>query len=59
MWDTLGPAAWVIAAIVFLWMVWDFFVTNTKHSEDFLVSSREGLDEFLPTEPSSTSRKKK
>jgi hypothetical protein len=58
MWDILGPAAWAIAAAVFLWMVWDFFATNAKYSEDVLVSSREGLDELLPAEHSSTASKK-
>jgi hypothetical protein len=59
MWDTLATAAWVISAAIFLWMAWDFFVVNSKHGEDVLVSSREGLDELLPQSEQSTIKKKK
>ena len=59
MWDILANIAWVISAAIFLWMAWDFFVVNSKYSEDVLVSSREGLDELLPTTDESTAKKKK
>jgi hypothetical protein len=47
MWDYLGWAAWIASALLFLWMVWDFFVVNKDFSEDILLSSREGVDELL------------
>jgi hypothetical protein len=59
MWDILANVAWVIAAAIFLWMAWDFFVVNSKYDENVLVSSREGLDELLPTGDQSTAKKKK
>jgi len=59
MWDILGTAAWILSAAVFFWMAWDFFAVNAKFSENVLVSSREGLDELLPTKDDSTAKKKK
>ena len=59
MWDILATIAWVISAAIFLWMVWDFFVVNSKSGEDVLVSSREGVDELLPTANQPTATKKK
>jgi hypothetical protein len=47
MWNILGPAAWVISAVLILWMVWDFFRVNTGYTEDVLLSSREGVDELF------------
>ena len=58
MWDFLATAACIISAAIFGWMVWDFFVVNSKYSEDVLVSSREGLDELLSTGDQSTEKKK-
>ena len=58
MWDILGTAAWIFAAAVFLWMAWDFFVVNSKYGENVLISSREGLDELLPTGDDFTPKKK-
>ena len=29
MWDILANVAWVVAAAIFLWMAWDFFVVNS------------------------------
>ena len=34
MWDILANVAWVIAAAIFLWMAWDFFVINAKYDDD-------------------------
>ena len=59
MWDILANVAWVIAAAIFLWMAWDFFVVNSKYDENVLVSSREGLDELLTAGDQSTVKKKK
>ena len=47
MWEILGPAAWVISAAIFLWLAFDFVRVNVKYSEDFLLSSREGVDELF------------
>ena len=47
MWNILGPAAWVISAVLILWMVRDFFRVNTGYTEDVLLSSREGVDELF------------
>jgi hypothetical protein len=59
MWGILATIAWVISAAIFLWMVWDFFVVNSKYGEDVLVSSREGVDELLATANQPTATKKK
>ena len=59
MWDILANVAWVIAAAIFVWMAWDFFVVNRKYDENVLVSSREGLDELLPAGDQSAAKKKK
>lgn len=48
MWDMLGWVAWAISALIFLWLLWDFFAINSKYSEDLLLSSREGVDELFP-----------
>ncbi len=48
--DISGPAAWALSAIIFLWLIYDFFRVNTKYSENVLTSSREGVDELFPTE---------
>jgi hypothetical protein len=47
MWNILGPAAWIISAVLILWMVWDFFRVNAGYTEDVLLSSREGVDELF------------
>ena len=47
MWASLGWAAWIISAILILWMVWDFFSVNRSYGEDVLLSSREGVDELF------------
>jgi hypothetical protein len=51
MWAISGWVAWIIAAAIFTWLVWDFFRVNIKYSEEVLLSSREGVDELFPTEP--------
>jgi hypothetical protein len=48
MWDALGWAAWVISALIFAWILWDFFKVNKTYSEEVLLSSREGVDELFP-----------
>ena len=50
MWEISGTVAWALSAIIFLWLVFDFFRVNMKYSEAVLTSSREGVDELFPTE---------
>jgi hypothetical protein len=47
MWGILGWAAWIASALLFLWMLWDFFTINRSFGEDVLLSSREGVDELF------------
>jgi hypothetical protein len=50
MWEISAWVAWIISALIFIWMLYDFFVVNAKYSEDVLLSSREGVDELFPEE---------
>jgi len=47
MWALLGWAAWIVSALIFVWMVWDFLKVNQNFAEDILLSSREGVDELF------------
>ncbi len=47
MWGILGWVAWIASALLFLWMLWDFFTINRNFGEDVLLSSREGVDELF------------
>lgn len=51
-WEILQYAAWVVSALLLLWMVADFIRVNRQYSEDFLLSSREAYDELLEYEES-------
>jgi len=51
MWELSAWAAWIISAAIFLWLLVDFFMVNSKFSEDVLLSSREGVDELFTTNP--------
>ncbi len=42
MWMTLINIGWALSALLVLWMVYDWFKTDTTHSEAMLTSSREG-----------------
>ena len=46
-WTIASYAAWVISALIFLWMLWDAFLVGRKFDEELLQSSREGVDELL------------
>ncbi len=46
-WTIASYAAWIISALIFLWMVWDAFLVGRKFDEELLQSSREGVDEVL------------
>ena len=48
MWNALEWIAWAISAIIFIWMVYDGWRVGQTHSEDVLLSSREGVDELVP-----------
>ncbi len=48
--DILGYACWIIAALLLFWMLMDFMKTNKEFEEDFLLSSREGHDEIAEQE---------
>lgn len=42
MWITLSYIAWAISAVLVLWMLYDWFKTDSSYSEEQLTSSREG-----------------
>lgn len=42
MWMTLVNIGWALSAALVLWMVYDWFKTDTTYSEGVLTSSREG-----------------
>lgn len=42
MWITLSYISWAISAVLVLWMLYDWFKTDTTFGEDQLTSSREG-----------------
>jgi hypothetical protein len=48
LWNALECIAWAASAIVFMWMVFDGWRVGQSHSEDVLLSSREGVDELIP-----------
>jgi hypothetical protein len=48
MWQASEWVSWGVSAAIFLWLVVDFFRVNAGHSEDVLLSSREGVDELFP-----------
>ena len=51
MWEMSGWLAWALSAVIFAWLIYDFFRVNFKNSESVLTSSREGVDELFPTQP--------
>ncbi len=42
MWSLIANGSWVISAILAVWMLWDWYKTDTTYSEAELTSSREG-----------------
>jgi hypothetical protein len=50
MWEMSGWVAWAFSAIIFAWLIYDFFKVNIKFSEAVLTSSREGVDELFPAQ---------
>ena len=50
--NPLELAAWVISAVLGLWMLIDLIRTNSAYSEDVLMSSREGeIEDALVIDP--------
>jgi hypothetical protein len=54
MWVVSGWIAWIVSAAIFIWVIADFFRTNARHSEEQLLSSREGVDELFAEQGKST-----
>ena len=50
MWIMIANAGWVLAAALFLWMLYDWFRVDTTYSEATLTSSREGELEAMTEE---------
>lgn len=42
MWIMIANAGWALAAVLTLWMLYDWFRIDTTYSEEVLTSSREG-----------------
>jgi hypothetical protein len=42
MWITLANVGWALSAVLVLWMVYDWYRTDSTYSEETLTSSREG-----------------
>jgi hypothetical protein len=42
MWIIAVNIGWALSAALVLWMVYDWYKTDTSYSEDMLTSSREG-----------------
>ncbi len=43
-WDLLANAAWLISALIAVWMVADVLKVGKEYPEEFLTSSREGQE---------------
>ncbi len=42
MWIIVANIGWVLSAALALWIVYDWYKTDTSYSEESLTSSREG-----------------
>ncbi len=42
MWMTIANIGWALSALLGIWLVYDWFRTDTTYSEAELTSSREG-----------------
>jgi hypothetical protein len=42
MWMTIANAGWLISAALAVWMIYDWYKTDSTYSEATLTSSREG-----------------
>ena len=48
--DFLSYGCWVVSAILFLYLVIDFFKVNKEYDEEFLLSSSEAADDIVEEE---------
>jgi hypothetical protein len=46
-WQISEWAAWIVSALLLLWMVVDAYRTGQNYSEETLMSSREGVDDLF------------
>jgi hypothetical protein len=46
-WQIAEIAAWVVSALLFVWMLLDFLKTDRAYTEAQLLSSREGVDDLF------------
>ena len=49
-WQILEYVAWVVSALLLLWMVHDAWKVGQQNSEESLLSSKEGVDELFSAE---------
>jgi hypothetical protein len=42
MWITVANIGWAVSAVLALWMIYDWYRTDSSYSEATLTSSREG-----------------
>jgi hypothetical protein len=42
MWTNISYLCWALSAVLALWMLFDWYKTDTSYSEETLTSSREG-----------------
>jgi hypothetical protein len=47
MWTTIANIGWALSALLGVWMLYDWYKTDTTYSEATLTSSREGEIEAL------------
>ncbi len=46
-WNVLEWAAWILSAIIAVWMITDLLRVGREYDEEFLTTSAEGTDELL------------
>ena len=46
-WQILEYVAWALSALMLLWMLRDAWKVGQEHSEEELLSSKEGVDELF------------
>jgi hypothetical protein len=49
-------AAWIISAVLGVWMVYDLLKTGREYDEEFLTTSVEGTDELFESHASGGAR---
>ncbi len=47
MWIIFANIGWAVSAVVAVWMLYDWYKTDTTYSEETLTSSREGEIEAI------------